>query len=369
MNVEIMLYIYLFVCVSMIIFDIVTAFVLRREDKRVVKVSEDFLKRVNEQLNLMKSGSNVDKEHKEYLLKKLKRVSNMTAFDDMLEKAYKVDENLVRRYLSQLDGVFISLTDEYSSRDKIEAAYFPYIIKKYHIISDNPSSSIVEAMFRMLNEPCLYSRENAMQALYTTGDCDCIIRALKCIDRSEYFFHSKLLGDGLLNFTGDGKKLCDRIMEEFEEFSVDMQVTLLNFLRFSTGDYTEFAFSLLQDESRDDEIRYSCIRYLGKYPYKKAYGMLCLLADKSSEEKWQYSAIASAALAYYPCDRSKDLLKNNLYSPNWYIRFNSAESLERMGITYLELADIIDGNDRYAAEILRYMLQKENMRERRSAAV
>ena len=40
-----------------------------------------------------------------------------------------------------------------------------------------------------------------------------------------------------------------------------------------------------------------------------------------------------------------------------------------MGITYLELVDIIDGNDRYAAEILRYMLQKENMRERRSAAV
>ncbi|MGN0733666.1 MAG: HEAT repeat domain-containing protein [Emergencia sp.] len=369
MSIEIMLYIYLFICASMIIFDIVTAFVLRREDKRVVKVSEDFRERVDEQLKLMKLGRNVDADHKEYLLKKLKRVSNMTAFDNMLEDAYKVDRDSVRRYLSQLDSVFISLTDEYSSRDQIEAAYFPYIIKKYHLISDNPSSSIVDAMFRMLNEPYLYSRENAMQALYTTGDCECIIRALKCIDRSEYFFHSKLLGDGLLNFTGDGKELCDRIIEEFEDFSVDMQVTLLNFFRFSTGDYTEFAFSLLQDESRDDEIHYSCIRYLGKYPYKKAYGMLCFLADKSSAEKWQYSAIASSALANYPCERTKELLKNNLYSPNWYIRFNSAESLEKMGVTYLELVDIIDGNDRYAAEILRYRLQKENMRERRSSAV
>ena len=61
-------------------------------------------------------------------------------------------------------------------------------------------------MYTLLRESSIYCRENAMQALYT-GDCDCIMKALKILDGGESFFHEKLLTDGLLEFTGDHEAL------------------------------------------------------------------------------------------------------------------------------------------------------------------
>ena len=283
----------------------------------------------------------------------------MAAFDKMLEGAYIQDSGMVKQYLAELDSVFIALCKHYSGKDRIEAAYFPYIIKKYRLIAFKAFPSVVEMLFGLLEEPSIYCRENAMQALYTTGDSEYVLKALKKIDKSELFYHGKLISDGLMNFAGSMKELNGKIIAQFESFSTDMQVNLLNFIRFSAAGYCEFAYALLCDEKKHDEIRYSAIRYLGKYRYEPAYETLCKLSQNKASDKWQYSAIASTALAIYPNPQTVSILKNNLYSPNWYIRFNSAESLEKLGVGYVELADILDGNDRYAAEILRYKLQKK----------
>lgn len=366
MNVETMIYIYLFVCTAMIAFNIVTAFVLKHRDKKTVKVSEKFYFKVQQQLERMKNGIPCGADHKKYLRKKLKRVANMIAFDKMLETAYAQEPEKVKQYLSELDSVFIALCGDYGGRDRIEAAYFPYIIKKYGLIAGRTFPSITETLYGLLDEPSIYCRENAMQALYTTGDSECVIKALKKIDKSDLFFHGKLISDGLLNFAGNSGELIGKMIAQFEAFSVDMKVNLLNYIRFSASDYCEFAYSLLCDEKQDEEVRYCAIRYLGRYHYEKAYEKLCFLSSSGNADKWQYAAIASAALANYPNDKTVELLKNNLYSHNWYIRFNSAESLERLGITYAELSDILDGDDRYAAEILRYRLERNNSERRKT---
>lgn len=359
MNIETMIYAYLFVCVSMIMFNIVTAFVLKKRDQRTVRISEKFNDDVLFQLAKIENGEHCDREHKAYLYKKLERVGNMIAFDKMFENVYTDKQETVNQYLSELDDVFIALCKHYCGKNMIEAAYFPYIIKKYRVIAFRTMPSIYDELFEMLDEPSIYCRENVMQAFYTTGDSDCVIRALKKIDRSDLFYHGKLISDGLLNFAGDIKELNDKIVAQFESFSLDMRITLFNYIRFSSPDYCEFAYSLLCDEGQSDEIRYCAIRYLGKYRYDKAYQMLCLLSNDITAKRWQYSAIASAALAIYPNKETINLLKNNLYSRNWHIRLNSAESLERLGVAYTELADVLDGDDRYAAEILRYMLQRK----------
>lgn len=365
MSVELMIYIYLFVCFSMIVFNIVTSFVLKKRERTTMRVSESFATEVEAQIEMIKNGGHCNAEHKKYLCKKLKRIGNMAAFDKMLETEYINNSEEVKRYLCEIVDVFIGLCRSYAGKDRIEAAYFPYIIKKYRIIALQKSDFIIDALFDLLDEPSIYCRENAMQALYTTGDSECVIKALKKIDNSAMFYHGKLISDGLLNFAGSAAELTDKIVERFESFSVNMRVNLFNFIRFYTDDYREFAYSLLCDEKNDDEIRYSAVRYMGKYRYDKAYDLLCKLSKNNNSDKWQYSAIASTALALYPGDETIEILKNNLYSSNWYIRFNSAESLERLGLTYVELIDILDGNDRYAAEILRYKIQTEE----RGAAV
>lgn len=359
MNVETMIYIYLFVCLSMIIFNVITAIIFKRNDKKTVQVSEKFNRKVALQLEKVRNGESCDEAHKAYMRKKLKRVGNMIAFDDMLETAYLNDAETVKKYLCELDGVFIYLCGYYGGKDRIEAAYFPYIVKKYRLIAFRAFPTIIESMLTLLDEPSIYCRENAMQVLYTSGDSDYIIKALEKIDKSDLFYHGKLISDGLLNFAGSANDLIDKIIESFDSFSTEMKVNLLNYIRFASPDYCEFAYSLLCDEKQDDEIHFSVIRYLGKFHYSEAYDELCLLAKNCNEEKWQYSAIASSALAIYPHEKTIGILKDNLHSYNWYIRFNSAESLERLGLSYAQLADVLDGDDRYASEILRYRLQRD----------
>ena len=257
----------------------------------------------------------------------------------------------------------------YMKRNRLEAAYFPYIIKKYRVIAYRSFYSLEGALLELLNEPNIYCRENAMQALYTTGDVDCIIKALKTIDRSDLFYHRKLLSDGLLNFAGSGNTLGKKIVENYFDFSVGMQVTLLAYLRFSGSDYQKFALSLLINVDLNDEIRYAAIRYLGKYPFSEAYESLCGFAEENSEQKWEYAAVASTALGSYPCENTVHILKKNLYSRNWYVRLNSATSLKNLGITYSELSDIIDGNDRYASEIIRYCLQRDYSGEKETVHI
>lgn len=357
MNVEVMIYIYLAVCVAMIVFNIVNAFVLKRKDKRTVRVSENFRHKVEEQLELVKNGESCDAKHKHYIARKLKRVGNMMAFDKMLESAYLNNADTVKKYLCELDSVFIFLCMHYSGKDRIEAAYFPYIVKKYRLIEFRPLPTVIESMLSLLDEPSIYCRENAMQALYSCGESEIVVKALQKVDKAELFYHGKIISDGLLNFAGDKNELIDQMIEKFDSFSVNMKVNLLNYIRFATSGYCEFMYSLLCDDKQDDEIRYSCIRYLGKYYYEKAYDKIYSLAENLKEERWQYSAIASTALAIYSGEKTVALLKRNLYSFNWYIRFNSAESLKRLGVKYTELIDILEGNDRYAAEIVRYRIQ------------
>ena len=359
MRVEVMLYIYLFVCAAMIVFNIVTAILLRKSESRTEKVSRGLRERVMSGLETMDLYSGIDKQHKRFLCRKLRRVGNMIAFDKMLEAEYINDPAKIQRYLLSLDDVFIYLMSYYAGQGPIEAAYFPYIIKKYRVIDGHSIPGIEDALLKLLTEPGIYCRENALQALYTTGDADCVLKALKIIDRSDMFFHRKLLSDGLLNFSGSSSVLGAKIVEKFFGFSTEMQIALLNYLRFSGDEYQAFALSLLNNEELDDEIRYVSIRYLGKYPLEQAYEPLCRLAVEKHKQKWEYVAIASTVLAAYPCDKTVEILKSNLSSRNWYIRLNSAVSLKKLGITYSEMSDIIDGNDRYASEIITYCLQRD----------
>ena len=371
MKIEIMIYVYLAICVGMIFFNIVSAVLSRLRDKRISKISKRFNTRILKELEHLEQSGNIHNSHKKYLSKKLKRIGNMRSFDIMLEREYTENPVLVQKYLHSLNGVFVSLAISYCKKEAMEAAFFPYIIKKYRILQGHSFDSMTDMLYSLLTEPSIYCRENAMQAIYTTGDTDCVLKALKIIDNPGRFYHDKLITDGLMNFDGSFSKLNTALWEAFEEFSVQMQLALLNYFRFIPDDHRDRMMKLLIDKNRDDEIRFACIRYFGKYRFDEAYQYLLEYADCRNDARWEYCAIASSALSTYPCQKTVERLKANLYHPNWYIRFNSSQSLEKMGLTYMDLIDIVEGNDRYASEILRYRFDIRDMidEERRAVTV
>lgn len=233
MFVQILIYVYLGICAGMILFNIATALLSRRREHRSFRDGIRLELTVERELDHLALTGEVNEEHLRYMERRLRRVNGMAAFDAALECLCVRRPELTRSYLTALNGVMIALAEDYCRREEIEAAYFPYIIKKYRLLGGADDAPLKEVLLELLHEPSIYCRENAMQALYTSGDAQIIVRALRIIDASSLYYHSKLLSDGLLNYTGDTWELADALWEAFDAFQPWMQVTLLNYFRFS----------------------------------------------------------------------------------------------------------------------------------------
>ena len=54
---------------------------------------------------------------------------------------------------------------------------------------------------------------------------------------------------------------------------------------------------------------------------------------------------------------------------NSYIRYQAAASLEACGLSYSDVAQVTNGQDRYAREMIMYQLELKQMRDRRQPFV
>jgi len=365
MNVETLIYAYLAICTAMIIFNCACVFVFRSQSRGRRHLSVQLKSTILAQLLRINSGQAVEDGHLDILRRRLSRCSHLLALDEALEELIKEEAPGTDAYIRAIRPVFISLAVKNRYRGAMEMACYGYMIKKYAIIQGVPDVIVLGAMERLLTEPSLYCRESALQAIYSSGDIPAVIRALKYVDISGRFHHAKLLTDGLLEFNGDRGRLAQALWEHFDSFSVPMQVVILDFIRFGGSQLGPQLLSLLADGRRDDEVRFSCIRYFAKYPCQEAYPLLLSFVECPRERRWEYAAISATALASYPGERSAAALKRALNSPVWYIRFNAAKSLESFGLTYLDLSDVMDSRDRYAREILQFQFDMQSAAEKR----
>ena len=241
MKVEILIYAYLTVCAAMIIFNIVCIFVFRKKDKNIEKRSIDFTDSIEEQF----SKDTIDEEHKKFLCKKLKKINHMMAFDETLEKLYEQKPEQVQKYIIKLSSVFVFLTFKYNEKNKIQAAYYPYIIKKYNVFKGAYIGIVIDSLMELVKESNLYCRENALQALYSIGDAQSVINALKLLDRTGGFHHSKMIADGLLSFGGERELLDKKLWQSFNEFSLNLKLPVLDYFRFSSDAHKEKVLQIM----------------------------------------------------------------------------------------------------------------------------
>lgn len=365
MKAEVLIYAYLAVCAAMIGFNIVCIFVFRAKDKRLEHYSQRFIGILR---RTMEEGT-VTEEHCRFLAKNLKKINNLMAFDKTLDELFAQDPERAQQYIRQLSSVFTYLTLEYKRKSEIQAAFFPYIIHKYKVFQGLPISIVMDTLLELVRSPSLYVRENALQAIYSVGSVEYTIKALWILNGSSYYHHPKMLTDGMLNFSGDTKELAEQLWKHFDRFSLRMQRVVVDYFRFFSPDHQERILELLTSHCIDDEIAYSCIRYLGKYAYPPAYPVLTGIIEKHQHDHWIYTAIAASALVGYPGERTVAILKDLLRNPNWHVRFNASQSLMSLGLYYTDMIDVFEGRDRYASEIMRYRFDQKNMKQKEAAGI
>lgn len=364
MNVEILLFGYLIVCMAMICFNIACIFLFKHNDKLLEKRSEVYVDIIRREA----SKGRVSDEHKSFLLKSLVRVTGLMAFERSLDILQRENSISLEKYLGQLVPVFSQLTLKYSQKNELQAAYFPYLISKYHLLNGQDNRKVNHALFELLKSPGIYSRENALSAFYSMGSSEHVADALRIIDRSEYYHHKKLITDGLMTFQGDSAELNEILWARMGDYSVDMQTAILDYIRFSSGDYCEEMLSLLYEDC-DRELKYCAIRYFGKYRFDPAYECIIKYVEQERESRWEYAAIACLALSNYPCERTVTVLKSKLNSRNWYVRYNASQTLENLGLEYVDMVDVIESSDRYAGEMMRYRFDHKRIKDTEAAKV
>lgn len=374
MNVETLIYAYLAICTAMILFNCACIFVFRRRDRLLRQRSARLTEEIAGEIRLLQSGAPISEEHLIFLRKRLRKIGDLMAFDETLEELLGREPDAVWVYIDAIRPVFTWLAAENYYRGSMQMAYFAYVLGKYRILKGKTVPLLTELLMKLLEESSLYCRENALQAIYSTGDDQLVLRALRQVDESGRFHHAKLLTDGLLTFSGDRQRLVRVLWDSFDAFSVRMQTVILDYIRFGGGGMADELLLLLADEGRDDELRFSCIRYFGKYPDPGAYPLLLSFLEHPEKRRWEYAAISAASLSSYPGERTVLALKRAMSNASWYIRFNAARSLETFQLTYQDLGDVMDSGDRYAREILQYRLdvqqtQKERETQRGQEAV
>lgn len=362
MSVEILIYSYMFICVSMIIFNIVCILIFNRKEKNTTKRKEIFYNQIKLQIRCLRENGVLEDKQKETLKKNLKRINKLVAFDEALTKLQKEDAKGVEMFLTSQMGTFTYLMSVYKRKEKIKLAYYAYLMAKFKVCREKSFDSIKPSIKQMVIENNLYCRENALKALYSFGDAQAVAESLLLMDNSGVFHHIKLITDGLLTFEGNHETLISILWNDFEKHSPSMQVAILNYIRFKTGNHCSKVLEILKDKKYDDEVRYSAIRYFGRYYYKEAYYVLINMLLDTSEAKFNYAVISATALGNYPGQETIDALKKALHSSVWYIRLNAAQSLIKLDVDPLELTDILNGNDRYAREILTYCMEEQKQK-------
>ena len=274
-------------------------------------------------------------------------------------------EQYFNEYIRQTAPIVGALTSSYQKRDDIIHAFYVFTLKKYGYLRHFHTSELVANLQDLLDRGDSACAEGVLLAVYQIGDPKIVLEILRQVDKTDRFLHPKIISDGLLSFSGNNQELQLLILDQLISFSEQMQVNLLDYLRFSGDVHCERVLQLLESETSYKETRLSCIRYFGKHPYAPAYDLIARFASGEAESSVEYAIVALSVLRYYPNPRTTEILRTQINNSNWFVRYNATESLEYLGLEYQDLIDIFDGGDRFARDMLqyqfdqRYILDKE----------
>jgi hypothetical protein len=361
-RIEIIILIYTAICLGMIVFNLLFMLYLRTKDFLFSGKNTKMQKMIGFQIERVRNNDEIDEKIQEYLFKRLPKIKYLKAFHSIIRGHAATDEASTYAYLQKCRKIFEYLVLEFQHESDMKKTYLAFLISEFRLCPDDQYDIISCAMLSYTLSRSIYCRQNALNALYSSGNAEAILTAMKRMQEMNIRNNNKLTADGLLLYKGDKGKLAKLLFESFNEFDINTRVAIINFIKTAKLDYTVEFFRMLQDPYTNIEIKLGIIRYFGRFHYEPAGKYLVTLLSNDKTE-WEYRAISASALAIYKSKEVIEALKKALSANNWYIRFNSSESLVAMDVGYMDLVDIYNGEDRYAREILEYKMETAKLKK------
>lgn len=347
---NLMIQIYMTVCVVLLVFDIGFLLVKNMRNHRFYPRVPKFEAQILKEIENRKETGAFSKEFQDNLLKKLPKIKYLIALQGILEKNPEV-----RDWFKP--AIYACITD-YKKKADYEQAYYTYVISTLGYDSEKISADFASEFLAFLDSKSLYTFINTMNAIYEFGETNLLITAVDKIDERAGFYHKKLFVDGLLQAKVDKKVLAAKFVEKFNSYSDFTKGCLMDYFRFANVEVSDFCMKLIKAENEDNEIRYAAMRYFIKNTNEEAKAYFVNILKEENPE-WIKEMLAIQGLGRYADAEIRSLIKGKITSRNWYVRVNAAEYLQKNGLDKEELAEIIALNDKYTNETLLYQYQND----------
>lgn len=207
-------------------------------------------------------------------------------------------------------------------------AYFAYVIGALNKDGCITSEDFKQLMLWYIKTgKSVYTRANARRTIYTFEDARCISEAWFILSKRGMFHSSKLLGNELVEFSGDINEVVRLLMEGYESLGEPFKIGLINALRMrGIKNYNLQMEEKLEESNESIDVKCCIIRLLGNDIEKHS-------------------------------DRLVEILNKYYNSDEWNVRINAAMTLSTFGLSEEEIDKVINGEDRYAADALRWALK------------
>lgn len=356
LNVEKVIYGYGFICAALLLYNL--CYIVTARIRKRVRRSEkqDWTMEIEKQIKCLEKNASIEAAHIDKMKKNLKNPGRLIAYCNALETLEKTYLTIIREYVGACYESIQYLALQYKQKDSMYRAYFAYMIAKYQPESPYGFTPLMEILITFLDNSTVYCRENVLNAFYSLGNCQAIENILQIFNDSQWFHHQKLLSDGLLTFRGDKEKLAAGLWGHLKDWDRNLMVSVVQFIAGFTDAYQEKFLPVLVDETINIELRLAILRYYRRYAYPPVRPILLSYMKEEEVKNENLTIVTAAVLSKYPGHETVEALKKALSNRNWYVRYNAAASLVELGVPVKELESVLRGDDRYAREILVYMM-------------
>ncbi|MBQ8390833.1 MAG: HEAT repeat domain-containing protein [Oscillibacter sp.] len=362
MGVNFVIYFYMFICLALLVFNVVYILRSKEKQRRQSRRVDFWLRVIGEECRSLERGTPLSSAHGKRLEKRLVRLEELMAYQEAVLICFDSwDRELTQRYLDAYHLSFQVLAVEYSRRPAMERAFYAYLMGLYHPYREQGGGRLVEVLMTYFDDSTVFCRENVLQALYAMGQASAVEQAFTLMSERGWYHHTRLLSDGLSSFAGDKVELAQRLWRRCTAWTEALQVAVVQFATDVSDSFSEEFLFALQDDSLPLETRFALLRYFQRRVYLPARALLLELLEQG--EANGLSITAAAALSRYPGEDTRQALFKALHSWNWYVRRNAASSLVAMGAAEEDARALREGGDRYAAEMLDYMLEERASKE------
>lgn len=278
-----------------------------------------------------------------------------------------------RRYLSSPDGLtmLIELVEEFNEWDKKgidnllqQIGYKKYINKMIKSKDKDLVIQVIKLIGAMNYEEytdkivaCMYQNSDNPDMQYhgflslSLMNCSEAFVTL-CLDEN----YKKIISFRCLNeiaqlYSGDKKALCTKLLTASDYYIQRVSIQLIG-----ENQYKDMEDKLIEFLNQDNlNLLCDTIRALGAIKSKKAVDQIIQM---TSNQAWEVRNVAYSALAQIGLDECQHIIKNGLYSTEWWIRYNTASLLARSSDLHKIYQEVMNGTDQFAKEILQFAVQK-----------